>query len=174
MAAPRFAPRSPIDDARGYSSPDHVPGPWMSDRPADIAGGQPVGTRLGYQGPDQGYAITLAEGLRPQLRLATGERAADAVGGCLGIALRRASLFGRAPVVHDLTIAFTIWGFLDPSPPADLLELRRRLFEGTGNARHGYAEVRQLADMVPEATLRATPQQVAAVWPASWRELVGA
>ena len=38
----------------------------------------------------------------------------------LGIALRRASEFSRAPVIHDLTIAFTIWGFLDPAPPAEL------------------------------------------------------
>ena len=29
----------------------------MPDRPAEIAGRQPAGPRLGYQGPDQGYVL---------------------------------------------------------------------------------------------------------------------
>jgi hypothetical protein len=174
MAAPRFAPNPPIDDARSYASPDHVPGRWMPDRPAEIDGDQPTGPRLGYQGPDQGYALVLAERLRPSLQMQPGERDDDAIGGCLAIALRRASLFGRAPVVHDLRIAFTIWGFLAADPPADLVELRRQLFTGAGNPRHGYLEARHLADMVPESTLRQTPDQIAAAWPAAWRQLTGA
>lgn len=174
MAAPRFAPTSPVDDAPSYSSPDHVPDRWMPDRPGEIRGSQPQGGRLGYQGPDQGYALTLAEALRPTLQLPPDERVDDAIGGCLGIALRRASMFGRAPVVHDLTIAFTIWGFLDPSPPTELVQLRRHLFAGAGNPRHGYGETRELADMVPESTLRLSPPQVAAAYPTSWRELNGA
>ena len=113
MAAPKFAPVAPLDDARGYESPDHVPDAWMPDRPGELAGRQPPGPRLGYQGPDQGYALTLAARLRPQLRVPAGERVDDAVAGCTAVALRRASLFGRAPVIHDLRIAFTIWGFLD-------------------------------------------------------------
>ena len=89
----------------------------MPDRPAEIVGFQPEGGRLGYQGPDQGYAIKIAKAFADRVLLQPGERFDDAVGGCLGIALRRASMFSRAPVVHDLTIAFTIWGWLDPSPP---------------------------------------------------------
>src|SRR5947208_15822178 len=107
MAAPKFAPVSPVDDARVYGSPDVVPASWKPDRPAEITGFQPEGGRLGYQGPDQGYALSLAGQFRDRLHLQPGERAADAVQGCLGIALRRASMFSRAPVVHDLTIAFT-------------------------------------------------------------------
>jgi hypothetical protein len=37
-----------------------------------------------------------------------------------------------------------------------------------------YAEARHIVDMVPESTLRMSPQQVAAAYPARWRELVGA
>ena len=66
MAAPKFAPVAPLDHARGYESPDHVPDTWRADRPAEVQGRQPSGARLGFQGPDQGYAITLAARLRPR------------------------------------------------------------------------------------------------------------
>jgi hypothetical protein len=174
MAAPKFAPVPPVDDARGYRSPDHVPAAWRADRPGDIRGFQPEGARLGYQGPDQGFALKIANTFRGRLRLAPGESEDDAVRGCLGIALRRASMFSRAPVVHDLTVAFTIWGFLGPEPPADLVETRRRLFAGVGNVVHHYDEARALVDMVPETTLRLTPTQVAASVASDWREVVGA
>ena len=121
MAAPKFAPTPPIDDARGYESPPVVPDGWLPDRPAEIIGFQPEGPRLGFQGPDQGYAIKLAKTFSTQVHLLAGERFDDVVGGVLGIALRRASEFSRAPVIHDLTIAFTMWGFLDPAPPGDLV-----------------------------------------------------
>jgi hypothetical protein len=174
MAAPKFARVSPVDEARGYSSPDVVPPSWKPDRPGDIVGFQPEGDRLGYQGPDQGFALRIANGFRSKLELQPGEHAADAVQGCVGIGLRRASLFSRAPVVHDLRIAFTIWGFLDSRAPADLLALRRRLFEGVSNTLHHYDAGRALVDMVPEETLRMTPAQIDAAYPARWKELVGA
>jgi hypothetical protein len=173
MAAPPFVPINPVDRPRGYESPDHVPAPWVPERPAELTGRQPSGRQLGYQGPDQGYALTLAEHFRDRLRLQPGERADDAIRGCLGVALRRASLYGRAPVVHDLTIAFTVWGFLHDDPPADLVTLRRSVFEGVGNVVHHYAEGRAIADLVPEATLRSTPQQVSEAFPSRWRELLG-
>jgi len=144
----------------------------MPNRPGDIKGFQPAGERLGFQGPDQGFAIKIANTFRPKLNLSAGETADDAVRGCLGIGLRRASTFGRAPVVHDLTVAFTIWGFLDSDPPIEQLELRRQLFKGVGSVHH-YAESRQLVDMVPDSTLRMSPQQVTAAYPGRWRDLVG-
>jgi len=173
MAAPRFAPVSPIDDARSYASPDHVPDGWAPTRPGDIDGFQPEGAKLGFQGPDQGFAIKIANTFRPRLHVAAPIHLDDAVTGCLGVALRRASMFSRAPVVHDLTIAFTIWGFLDPNPPAELVGLRTRLFEGVANVLHHYGESRAIVDTVPEATLRMTPQQVTAKFPGSWQELLG-
>jgi hypothetical protein len=174
MAAPRFAPTSPVDDVRGYRSPDHVPESWKPGRPGEIRGRQPEGDLLGYQGPDQGYALTLAARLRDRVVVQTGESVEDAVHGSVAIALRRASLYGRAPVIHDLTLALTIWGWFDASPPADLLARRRELFEGVGNVVHHYAEGRRIADLVPEATLRLTPDAAAARYPAAWRELTGA
>lgn len=174
MAAPKFAPMPAVHDTRAYASPEHVPDSWVPERPGEIFGLQPHGDRLGAPGPDQGFALTIARHLEPEIRLQPGERLDDAVRGCLPIGLRRASLFSRAPVVHDLRIAFTIWGFFDEHPPAELVERRRALFEGVGNPVHHYAEGRHLADLVPESVLRSTPQQVAARYPAEWRVLTGA
>ena len=173
MAAPKYSPVRPLDDPRSYASPDHVPDPWTGGRPADVDGRQPSGARLGFQGPDQGYALTLAALVRPDVQTQAGESVDDAVSGCTAIALRRASLYGRAPVIHDLRIGFTIWGFLDPSPPADLVALRRPLFEGVANSLHHYDERRSLVDSVPEATLRMTPDQVRSSYPGSWSALLG-
>ena len=172
MAAPKSAPAG-LREKPYYTSPDVVPDPWTPDRPGMVQGLQPVGARLGAQGPDQGYALTLARRLVPELQIQSNERMDDAVQGCVGIALRRSSLLGRAPIVHDLRIAFTIWGYFDPSPPADLLAHRVRLFEGVGNTNHHYAAGRLLADLVPESTLRMTPQQVAVAYPARWKTLTG-
>ena len=66
---------------------------------------------------------------RASSRLAPGEHEKDALAGAVGVALKRASLFGRAPVVHDLTVALTIWGFLGEAPD-DLVELRKPPLRG--------------------------------------------
>jgi len=174
MAAPRFSPVPLTVRSRSYESPDHVPDSWTPDRPGDIEGFQPDGPRLGEQGPDQGFALRIAAQLRPKLQMQPGEHVDDAIRGCLGVALRRASMFSRAPVVHDLTIAFTIWGFYDPTPPAELVELRRAMFEGLRLIGHHYMEARAVADIPPDATLQMTPAQVVAAYPTDWRTLVGA
>lgn len=173
MAAPKSV-RAGARQSKYYSSPDVVPDSWDPDRPGVVEGLQPVGRRMGAQGPDQGFALTIANRLAPQLHLQGRERLDDAIRGCLGIALRRASLYSRAPVVHDLTIAFTIWGFFDENPPEDLIARRPQLFEGVGNVSHHYAEGREIADLVPESTLRMTPDEARAAYPAEWRELTGA
>ncbi|MEZ5139615.1 MAG: hypothetical protein R2711_12865 [Acidimicrobiales bacterium] len=71
----------------------------------------------GRPGPDQGYLLKLVPLLRDELVLADGEDRRDAEAGGVAIALKRASLFGRAPIVHDLRVAYTVWGLLSPSAP---------------------------------------------------------
>jgi hypothetical protein len=173
MAAPKFVPDGAAASSY-YESPDVVPDRWDPERPGIVDGPQPAGPRLGAQGPDQGYALTLAKRMSSRVHLQGRERLEDAVRGCVGIALRRASLFSRAPVVHDVELAFTIWGLFDPDPPDDLIARRPQLFEGVGNVNHHYAEGRLIADLVPESTLRMTPAQASAAYPGRWRELTGA
>ena len=175
MATPEYVPQPPTARPRTYESPDHVPGPWVQDRPAELTGPQPTGRQLGNQGPDQGFALKLAdEVFKERLELTAGEHVDDALSGCVGIAMRRASVYGRAPAIHDLTIAFTIWGFLDPAAPSDLVEVRRNAFAGVGRVAHHYAEWRAITDAVPLTTLRLTPQQAREQYPSRWRDLVGA
>lgn len=173
MAAPRFAPVGTTDDPRGYEQTFHVPDPWRPTRPGDLEGRQPVGPMLGRQGPDQGYVLVLARRLQPKVRVAGDEKVEDAIAGCVGVALRRASLFGRAPVIHDVTIALTIWGFLDDAPPPELVRLRRGMFEGVAKTSHHYSESRAIVDLIPEETLRLSHQEVASMYPSRWRELLG-
>ena len=173
MAAPKFAPAGPRE-SRYYTSPDVVPARWTPDRPGMVDGLQPVGPGLGAQGPDQGFGLALARRRSAGIHVASPVSVDDAVRGCLTIALRRASLYSRAPVVHDVDIAYTIWGFYDERPPAGLVARRAELFEGVGNVNHHYSQGRAIADLVPEATLRMTPAEVRSAYPASWRELTGA
>ena len=162
MSAPRFAPVPPVETVRSYESPDFSPAGWSPGRPGEIEGRQPTGERLGYQGPDQGY-----------IRVAAGEHKEDALRGCSLTALRRASLFGRAPMVHDLNLALAMWGFLSDSPPSDLVSVRKELFHGVGNAVHHYKEGRDIADMIPESTLRMSPEDVISQFATQWRVLTG-
>jgi hypothetical protein len=175
MAAPKFAPVSPTDVVRSYESPEYVPAAWEPGRPAEIVGRQPSGERLGYQGPDQGYVLKLAERFRDRVVVTAGESIEDAICGSVNIALRRASLFGRAPVIHDMTIAFTIWGWLDAGAPADVVARRNELFEGVANTNHHYTEGRLIADLIPESTLRLDPPTATAAYASGkWHDLTGA
>lgn len=170
MAAPDFVPVDRTKLLRTYESPPRRPEPWLADRPGELLDGQPSGGQLGYQGPDQGFVLKLARQFSGKLSLTSGEHERDALaGGCL-VALRRASLFGRAPVVHDLTVALTVWGFLGDAP-ADLVRFRKGLFEEVAHPHH-YPEQRRLVDLVAEETLRMTPQQVAQAHRADWRSLL--
>ena len=172
MAAPKFAPVPVIGDVDSYRSPAYVPDRWAADRPGEVAGRQPAGPGLGFQGPDQGYALRLASRFHSQLVLSDVERADDAITGCTAIALRRASLFGRAPVIHDLRIAFTIWGFLDPAPAAELVAHRVKAFAGLADPHH-YDELRALVDRIPEETLRMSQADVNEIYSVSWKHLLG-
>jgi hypothetical protein len=141
---------------------------WTQSRPSELRGTvQPAGARLGSPGPDQGYALKLARGFVDRLELVAGESPDDAVSGCTAVAMRRAARFGRAPVVYDLTLAFTLWGFLGGAP-ADLVATRGPLFR---SASHHYEAQRTIADSVRPDTLRLTPEQVATRLP-DWRELI--
>ena len=172
MAAPEHVPVDRNQPVRGYESPPRRPQPWLSDRVAEVVeDGQPRGQRLGNQGPDQGYMLSLARRFEGKLTLTSGEHEKDALAGAVGVALKRASLFGRAPVVHDLTIALNIWGFLGDAPK-ELVELRKPLFEEAWHPHH-YAELRRLVDLVPEDALRMTPAEVAQVHRTRWRSLLG-
>jgi hypothetical protein len=170
MATPGYVPLNPLEETRSYESPPWREQPWLQQRPGEVAR-QPRGEQFGYQGPDQGYVYVLARQFRGKLHLTPGISEDDALVGAISVALKRASVFGRAPVVHDLRLALALWGFLTEAP-AELVELRKPLFEEVADPHH-YADQRRIADVVPETTLRATPDEVVqAVADGRWRSLL--
>lgn len=166
MAQPEFVPLHAGDRVRAAERlPAHAG--WRQDRPAELVSPDlPTGHRFGSPGPDQGYGLTLAKRFVDRLELAGDEHAEDAVAGSLGVGLRRASIFGRAPVIHDLDLAFTILGYLGGAP-ADLVAFRVPLVQG---AAHSYWVQRDVVDKVADATLRLTPA-LARARLAEWRSL---
>lgn len=166
MTQPEYVPLARADRVRAA---ERLPAAkaWRADRPADFPALRSGQKGFGVAGPDQGYALKLAHRFEAKLQLTAGEHAHDAVAGTLGVALRRAARFGRAPVIHDLEFAFTLWGFLGDAP-ADLVEFRKGLFAGAG---HHYWDQRAIADRVPEATLPLTPAAVRARL-GQWRDLL--
>ncbi len=167
MTQPDYVPVTSVNQVRPVDQLP-TPAPWIPDRPGEVRGADhPSGPGMGTPGPDQGYALRLARVFVDQLVLAEGERAEDTMAGCLGVALRRAAAFGRAPVVHDWALALTVWGFLGGAPE-DLVAYRRPLFLG---ASHDYWDQRVITDRVAEATLRLTPAQ-GREHLADWRQLL--
>ena len=167
MAAPDYVP-VPLSEQPRRALDLPPPRRWMADRPGDLQRGQPLGPKLGRPGPDQGYVMKLLEDVADRVRVAEGEHTEDALNGAVAVALKRASLLGRAPVMEDLEVALGLWGFLDEDPPADLVEFRRQFFAGSGDH---YWDQRAVSDMVPEDTLRLTPAQVAERL-TDWRSLL--
>jgi hypothetical protein len=172
MSAPAYVPTAPDDIVRSYSSPPRRPQPWVAARPAQVVSqGFPVGERFGNPGPDQGYVYRLVPAFESRVHLMEGEDWEDVKAGGVVVALKRAASYGRAPVSHDLTVGFGVWGFLEPDPPADLVEFRRSRFAAIAVPVH-YAARRAVADTVPEATLRRPPAQILAEVRTGWRNLL--
>ena len=144
----------------------------MADRPGDLPGGQPRGTALGTAGPDQGYAYRLVHLFDDRLHL-NGVDRDDAVSGCVALAMKRSALYGRAPVVHDLTAAFTIYGFLDQNPPAELASMRATMFAEIKSSHH-YFERREVVDRVKDEALMQAHGAIEQQYQSDWRELFNA
>lgn len=156
MVVPSHVPEVAIPPTGvAYTSPRCRLGSWRADRPGEVLAGDrdTTGAGLGYPGPDQGYVLRLVHLFEPQLRLAAGEDSADVITGGVAVALKRASLFGRAPVAEDLRVAFDLFGFLTSDASDELVARRRQLFAGVAGV-HNYRDVRRIADLVPASALR--------------------
>lgn len=171
MAAPEFVPSAPTTK-RHYTSPPQRAGKGMANRPGETFGlaSSDVG-RLGAQGPDQGFALTLTSLFDTKIVLTDGEYRGDVDAGCVPVATKRASLFHRAPVVHDLRIAYTLFGFLDENAPQDLVEFRKKAFAEVHYSFH-YFERRAIVDLVSNEVLMQTPDAVATRYRSDWRDQV--
>jgi hypothetical protein len=151
MTQPKFTPVLIEDEVR-RATKLAPPRPWSPHRPSEFRPGpRPSGGASGAPGPDQGYALGLAERLRPRIVVGEGERVDDAIAAALAIGLRRAAIFGRAPVSADLEFALGALGFLSEVDAATATR-RQKLISGLS---HDYFRQRRLADVCDETALRA-------------------
>ncbi|MDQ1428969.1 MAG: hypothetical protein QOK39_2445 [Acidimicrobiaceae bacterium] len=167
MTQPDYVPIAAPDRIRPI---DRLPVPrsWRSTRPGEVLDPvPPKGRAFGSTGPDLGYGLKLARLLVPKINVTEGELVTDAVAGCFAVGAKRAAMFGRAPVIFDMELAYALWGFLEGAP-ADLIAFRKPLF---GGAAHEYWEQRQIVDRVKESTLRMTVDQVKAQL-SDWKSLL--
>jgi hypothetical protein len=125
---------------------------------------------MGSQGPDQGFIYKLVGLFDDQLELG-GLHRSDVDAGCTAVALKRAAHYGRAPVVHDLRMAYTIFGFLDADADPELVAIRSVWFAEVGHGHH-YDRRRALADRVPVESLSQTPDQLDVAYQRDWRSLI--
>lgn len=140
---------------------------FVADRAGDsVTSDLPRGDLFGNPGPDLGYALVLVERFRSRIELAPHENWADAVAMSSGIAMRRCSVFGRAPTGIDVEFGLTIAGYLGGAP-AELIEWR---VEHVHGASHEYAEALHIVNAVKDDTLGLTPAQVRERL-GTWREL---
>jgi hypothetical protein len=142
---------------------------WRGGRPGELGPDQPHGRLFGSPGPNVGYAYTLAERVRPSLKIGPHERLADVVAVVAEVAGRRASSLGRAPVTRDVELAAALLGY-DANGDAEWVERRTLLVH---DAAHDYPRRRALIDSVPDELLRSAPA-VAAKRAGEWRDAVAA
>jgi hypothetical protein len=157
VTQPRFTPIEARDAVRAAK---HLgpPRPWVAHRPAEHRKESPVERRrIGAAGPDQGYALLLAESMRDAIILGHGEHLDDALAVAVQVALRRAAGFGRAPIRADLETALTLLSYLSPISD-EAAEIRRATVIG---ASHDPWRRREIAESIPDDVCALDPKRAA-------------
>lgn len=158
MTQPRFTPIEARDSVRPAK---HLgpPQPWVLHRPGEHRKeSSGLQRRVGAAGPDQGYALLLAEHLRDSVVLGHGEQIDDALAVTVQTALRRAARLGRAPVRADIETALTLLSYRDPISD-DAVAIRRSVVSG---AAHDSWRCREIAESIPDDVLVLDPAAAAA------------
>jgi hypothetical protein len=166
-----FVPADPADRPRQQQNlpPGTATPPardWRADRPGDVGPAQPRGPLFGTPGPNVGYAYTLVKRVEDDLQLSEGEDHHDVAPVIAEIAAKRAALFGRAPVIHDVKLVSSLLGY-DGSADDDFVEIRTLIVHDAG---HDYQRRRAVVDTVPEQLLRLKPEEMEAMVH-EWRHL---
>jgi hypothetical protein len=125
---------------------------WRADRPGDLPDGQPRGLLFGDPGPNVGFARTIVLRNRDRFDLAPGDHFADAAAVVAELGMKRASSFGRAPVLADVERGMLVIGFEGPVTD-DVRVWRSHVIH---NADHDYLRRRTVVDSVPIDWLRGT------------------
>ena len=105
MAISSYVPADPRTHPRRYESSPRRGNGWHLHRPGEVVpDAMPEGGLYGNHGPDIGYAYKIVHRLRDKVKVSSGENHEDAEAGAIAVAMRRAALLGRAPILADLDV----------------------------------------------------------------------
>ncbi len=137
---------------------------WHATRPGEIfageilageieAGNGAPGRLRGSPGPSGGFALTLAARAKHTWILTDTEHLEDAVAVVAELAMKRASLFGRAPAQPDVDTAAKIMGYHEARPEA----FTQRRAAIVHDCDHNYERRRSFIDSIDVALLKLAP-----------------
>ena len=170
MAAPKYVP-SPVQQSKYYQSTRKTKHSSGVLRPAEVFKHNVNQEGMGHPGPDQGYALRLVKQFKDKVFLVSGEHWEDASEVAVLTALKRASLFGRAPCTFDIEVGLCIWGYLDPNPEDELVDLRKENFGHIGSA-HNYLTRRKVSDAISSTGLKRSPELIRMEYEQNWRAMI--
>jgi len=160
---------SPERDTRYQKTSLPAPRRWNGARPGEVYA-DPSAVMFGTPGPDQGYVARLLPCIVGQLILPSGMEQRDASQAGISLACRRASLFGRAPMLEDLEVAFLLLGLMGETP-GDWSTLAPVIAAAVEGAHYTPTQTEHFARAVLSEWLCLSPenlrQQLATVGPAS-------
>ena len=162
MATPRFVPVGPRERARPIDFAGIPPARRTQPRAGEVLH-QPRARGFGVPCPDGGYALLLAREVAGDLALAAGDQREDAVWAIATVAMRRAAVVGRAPVIYDVLFASALLAYDDP----DALEcavLRARLLSGVAHDPDLRQWLSDAVNSAAEVSVRSTAEAIA-----TWR-----
>lgn len=153
-----------------YSSPNHekslgmvelpVSSRWSGPRAGRVTGDVPSSSRyFGTPAPGSGYSLKIVNDYISKLGLDDHEDNHDLIVGLGVLVSKRASLFGRSPYLPDVEFCAKLFGLGEDADP-NLVEFREMFFKGCA---HSYIIQRQIADAVPDSTLRMKISQLSSV-----------
>ncbi|HEY9557729.1 MAG TPA: hypothetical protein VIR58_13410 [Acidimicrobiales bacterium] len=158
MSAPEHVPVGPLDAPRVGDLERFPPPRRPEDRVVRHADMTTVPRESGYgtPAPDAGFALLLAERFADRLQLAPGEHLRDAYFAASMLAIKRASRFGRGPVITDVEIGFTLLGYLGDGSS----ELARWRAHDLAGIAHDYHLQRHVANLVADDVLAQPVEQI--------------
>jgi hypothetical protein len=138
-----------------------TPLPWVAGRPGDeaIAPVVPEGEYYGHPGPSIGFAMTLVNRQWDNIVLVDHEHRHDVEPLLAEIAMRRASFYGRAPIIDDVKLAIKILSY-DAAPTQGEEKWRPHLVHDCGHNEH---RRRAIVNSIPEEIIEGQQDDISSI-----------
>lgn len=160
-------PRHDQNMPEGNETP--VPKSWKASRPGyvGLAKRKETDMLLGNAGPNVGYAMKLSHRQSGEFFLVDHENRHDVEILIAEIAMRRASNFGRAPMIDDIHFATHLLGY-DDTPTQGEEKWRPALVNGCGHNEH---RRRIIVNSIPQPIIEGEKGQLHEAISGWWEKL---